>query len=340
MLEKKPNKVYDPHLKIRFGYENSKRLKKDIEAQPKIYDGEKLESAKLKVDLPDYEKTLEDTYTYGDVHAKNQDLLMTISELKAMLILAEKGKNVNTKFGKSETLKKLICVTPMNTNKDLKAKIVSKVKIKTDKSKPVTSCSTPKNEQGVASSSSVRRLESKDINSKKRVLQSTKSKSTSKDDVVMISHDKCVPRYALYPNSTVKRAFFTSPVVAKSSKLGATPVVIQIVLWIVNNGCSKHMTGNLKLLRNFIEKFMGTVRFGNDNFAVITRYGDYVQGNLMICHVYYVEGLRHNPFLIGQFYDGDLEVAFRSSTCYVRNFEGEDLLTRSCDSNLNTISIS
>ncbi|GKB76224.1 hypothetical protein Tco_0943119, partial [Tanacetum coccineum] len=109
-------------------------------------------------------------------------------------------------------------------------------------------------------------------------------------------------------SNLVNRALFTSPVAAKSSKLGATPVVvksrfsvatppkatnqvIQIVFWIVDSGCSKHMTGNLKLLRNFIEKFMGTLRFGNDNFTTITRYGDYVQDNLTICHVYYVEGL-------------------------------------------------
>ncbi|GKB84976.1 integrase, catalytic region, zinc finger, CCHC-type containing protein [Tanacetum coccineum] len=85
---------------------------------------------------------------------------------------------------------------------------------------------------------------------------------------------------------------------------------------------------------------MGTVRFGNDHFAAITGYGDYVQGNLTICHVYYVEGLGHNLFSVGQFCDGDLEVAFRSNTCYVRNLEGDDLLTGSRDSNLYTISIS
>ncbi|GJV48349.1 retrovirus-related pol polyprotein from transposon TNT 1-94 [Tanacetum coccineum] len=116
--------------------------------------------------------------------------------------------------------------------------------------------------------------------------------------------------------------------------------VIQLVLWIVDSGCSKHMTGNLQLLRNFVEKFMGTVRFGNDHFAAITGYGDYVQGNLTICHVYYVEGLGHNLFSVGQFCDGDLEVAFRSNTCYVRNLKGDDLLTGSQDLNLYTISIS
>ncbi|GJV42867.1 retrovirus-related pol polyprotein from transposon TNT 1-94 [Tanacetum coccineum] len=84
---------------------------------------------------------------------------------------------------------------------------------------------------------------------------------------------------------------------------------------------------------------MGTVRFGNDHFAAITGYGDYVQGNFMICHVYYIEGLGHNLFLIVQFYDGGLEAAFRSNTYYVRNLEGDDLLTGSCESNIYTISI-
>ncbi|GKA87954.1 retrovirus-related pol polyprotein from transposon TNT 1-94 [Tanacetum coccineum] len=72
---------------------------------------------------------------------------------------------------------------------------------------------------------------------------------------------------------------------------------------------------------------MGTVRFGNYHFKAITRYGDYVQSNLTLCHMYYVEGLGHNLFLVGQFCDGDFEVAFRFNTCYVRNLEGEDLLT-------------
>nr|GFA15111.1 hypothetical protein [Tanacetum cinerariifolium] len=40
--------------------------------------------------------------------------------------------------------------------------------------------------------------------------------------------------------------------------------------------CSKHMTGNRALLTNFVEKFLGTVRFGNNDFAVIAGYGDVV----------------------------------------------------------------
>nr|GEW82304.1 hypothetical protein [Tanacetum cinerariifolium] len=50
--------------------------------------------------------------------------------------------------------------------------------------------------------------------------------------------------------------------------------VIQICLWCIDSCCSKHMTGNLKLLINFVWKFMGTVRFGNDHVAAILGFGD------------------------------------------------------------------
>ncbi|GJV15797.1 retrovirus-related pol polyprotein from transposon TNT 1-94 [Tanacetum coccineum] len=71
--------------------------------------------------------------------------------------------------------------------------------------------------------------------------------------------------------------------------------------------CSKHMTGNLKLLSNFVEKFLGTVKFGNDQIT---------------------------PIL-----DADLEVAFRKSTCYIRDLKGNDLLTGSRGTDLYSITL-
>nr|GFA58994.1 hypothetical protein [Tanacetum cinerariifolium] len=76
--------------------------------------------------------------------------------------------------------------------------------------------------------------------------------------------------------------------------------LIEIVLFIVDSGCSKHMTGNLKLLINFVEKFLGTVQFGNDQIAPILGYGDLIQGAVMIK---------------------------RKSTCYIRDLKENDLLT-------------
>ncbi|GJY59973.1 retrovirus-related pol polyprotein from transposon TNT 1-94 [Tanacetum coccineum] len=77
--------------------------------------------------------------------------------------------------------------------------------------------------------------------------------------------------------------------------------LVEINLFIVNSGCSKHMTGiSHALLRN-----------------------------VTIKRVYYVEGLNHNLFSVGQLCDAYFEVAFRKSTCYIRDLKGNDLLTDS-----------
>nr|GFA50857.1 reverse transcriptase domain-containing protein [Tanacetum cinerariifolium] len=67
--------------------------------------------------------------------------------------------------------------------------------------------------------------------------------------------------------------------------------VIQIYLWCIDSSCSKHMTGNLKFFINFIWKFMGTVRFGNDHVATVLGFSDLQWGNILITRVYFVEGL-------------------------------------------------
>ncbi|GJW77573.1 integrase, catalytic region, zinc finger, CCHC-type containing protein [Tanacetum coccineum] len=115
--------------------------------------------------------------------------------------------------------------------------------------------------------------------------------------------------------------------------------VVQIVLWYLDSGCSKHMTGDRSRLRNFVKKFIRTVRFGNDHFGAIMGYGDYVIGDSVISRVYYVEGLGHNLFSVGQFCDSDLEVAFRKHTCFVRDLDGVDLIKGSRGTNLYTISV-
>nr|GEY11621.1 hypothetical protein [Tanacetum cinerariifolium] len=129
-------------------------------------------------------------------------------------------------------------------------------------------------------------------------------------NVLISCHDKCLAHHRLNASRTLttksripksldttyvvlKTRFFENP--AQSKTLDTTFVVfkskidvgsaskaknkvVQIVLWIVDSSCSKHKTGDRSLLRNFIEKFICTVRFGNDNFAAITGYGDYIQG--------------------------------------------------------------
>nr|GFB02691.1 hypothetical protein [Tanacetum cinerariifolium] len=91
--------------------------------------------------------------------------------------------------------------------------------------------------------------------------------------------------------------------------------------------------------RNFVRKFLGMVKFGNGHVAKIMGYGDYQIGNVTISRVYYVEGLGHNLFSVGQFCDSDLEVAFHQHTWFIRNLDGVDLLTGSQGNNLYTLSL-
>nr|GEV09114.1 hypothetical protein [Tanacetum cinerariifolium] len=92
-------------------------------------------------------------------------------------------------------------------------------------------------------------------------------------------------------------------VTAQTLPQTARQVIVQLILFIVNSGCTKHMTGNLKLLCNFVEKFLGTVHFGNDQFVPILGYEIW------------------------------------KSTCFVRDLQGNDLLTGNRGSDLYTISL-
>nr|GEX18065.1 integrase, catalytic region, zinc finger, CCHC-type, peptidase aspartic, catalytic [Tanacetum cinerariifolium] len=113
--------------------------------------------------------------------------------------------------------------------------------------------------------------------------------------------------------------------------------VVQIVFWYLDSSCSKHMTGDRSRLRNFVKKFIGTVRFGNDHFGAIMGYGYYVIGDSVNSRVYYMEGLGHNLFYVGQLCDSHLEVAFGEHSCYVCDTDSVELIKGSSGSNLYTI---
>nr|GEX02676.1 integrase, catalytic region, zinc finger, CCHC-type, peptidase aspartic, catalytic [Tanacetum cinerariifolium] len=155
--------------------------------------------------------------------------------------------------------------------------------------------------------------------------------------LISVNHDKCLCKYVNDKKSCGKNQKAKDsvkeiqkkyqPKIAKPKKVGtseslATPKPRKprfILRW--------SPTGNLKLLINFVWKFMGTVRFRNDHVAAILGFGDLQWGNILITRVYFVEGLGHNLFSVGQFCDSDLEV------------EGVDLLKRDRSINLYTINL-
>ncbi|GKA44569.1 retrovirus-related pol polyprotein from transposon TNT 1-94 [Tanacetum coccineum] len=513
MLGKRPNKIYDPFLKARLGYQNLEHLKKAIAAQPKMYDGERLHSTKLIIDSPNSEKTLEDaeesqlkmknkmiqlnyaklnalyeifvpqkefvaeqtyfatpstsnvssestqsidfelklqhqkeklacdvawkskltklsdenvllktqvdlvvherenikleyqklfnsikatrvqhqravnelienvnqnTYAYGDVCTQNQDLLMTISELKDKIKTIEKGENVNTKFDKSETLGKLFFVTPLNTNTVVKAKKVSSTKVKADRiTKTETHTSVTKTNIPVSkstcleSSNSVRRPHYKDNKLKKRVLKNTNVKSTSTNvwkfsssdsivsnnresmnstfcqsnvnvlkakivnavndgsnivcvsygkDVFMISHEKCVARYALSVDSMVKKALFISPIAAKSRNLRATSVVAKSRFSVAKPPTTTNKVSSASSLSPDSSQSRTLSNYMKNKIATSKKWQKWFEHQ--------------------QSFNWSPKSKTAQSTPSVSKSKGEDLLTGSRDSNIYTISIS
>ncbi|GJT12067.1 retrovirus-related pol polyprotein from transposon TNT 1-94 [Tanacetum coccineum] len=184
--------------------------------------------------------------------------------------------------------------------------------------------------------------------SKSKTVKKAKKKEEWKHTGKVITATNKVPLWEPIPlevvaqESVVTKVYTRRPNVPKTNGSNSKPKiaksVIQIVLWYLDSGCSKHMTGDRSQLNNFVHKFLDTVKFGNDQIAKIIGYGDYQIGNITILRVYYVEGLGHNLFFVGQFCDSDLEVAFRKHTCFIRNLEGVDLLLGSRETNLYTLS--
>ncbi|GJW53396.1 retrovirus-related pol polyprotein from transposon TNT 1-94 [Tanacetum coccineum] len=222
---------------------------------------------------------------------------------------------------------KKVAITPMNK--------VKKVRF----SEPLTS------------SSNIKHVESsKTSDSNTPVLSSTRLKYSTSTCRSQPTGNKKNDRISQKPSSNRKNKVEAQPRKVNKKNRVKDPIcddnvkhtmlnVVQIVLWYLDSRCSKHMTRNRSQLMNFVSKFLRTVQFRNDQVAKIIGYGDYQQGNVIISRVYYVEGLGHNLFSVGQFCDADLEVAFWKNTWYIRNLEGVDLLSGSRDTNLYTISL-
>nr|GEU33072.1 integrase, catalytic region, zinc finger, CCHC-type, peptidase aspartic, catalytic [Tanacetum cinerariifolium] len=271
-----------------------------------------------KMEKLEHENVSLDFQVKSLIKERDNNMLFIISELKTRLKNVERGKSVNTKFDMKSGFQTPLCVTPINKHAFQKKMDVSKIEKKHVVSKPVTLQTSPDKQTGVNSNKNViapgmyKVVTPQETQNAKSGLSSTGMNTASSVRRLMNrdSHDKNNV-LANSKNSTKKVAVY----VRKNKQTDDTFANVisnkeNIVLWIVDSGCSKHMTGDRSLLRNFIEKFMGTIGFGNDNLHV------------------------------GQFCDGDLEVAFRSKIFYIRNLEGDDFLTGGHESNLYTISIS
>nr|GEX76231.1 putative LRR receptor-like protein kinase [Tanacetum cinerariifolium] len=101
-----------------------------------------------------------------------------------------------------------------------------------------------------------------------------------------------------------------------------------------------------KCLRNYVngknsrgKKQKAKVSFKENQMKYQPKVTKPRKGNILITRVYFVEGLGHNLFSVGQFCDSNLEVAFQRNACFVRSLEGVDLLKGDHSTNLYTINL-
>ena len=83
-------------------------------------------------------------------------------------------------------------------------------------------------------------------------------------------------------------------------------------MWIIDSGCSSHMTGDKALLSNMVEKAGPWVTFGDDNKGFKKGHGNLEIGNFVIENISLVDGLKHNLLSVSQFTDKGYEVNFKS----------------------------
>nr|GEX48114.1 integrase, catalytic region, zinc finger, CCHC-type, peptidase aspartic, catalytic [Tanacetum cinerariifolium] len=281
-------------------------------------------------------------------HVKN-DTNIAISELKK-LIEKSKGKSVDTKFDRPSVVRQpnaqripkpsvLGKPTPFSDSLERnyfpKTKSDPKANVSEGLSKPVTAQTLTQTVKKAVSNTNVLRPGMYRIDNRTAHTKAPQLPHTVRNTNPRVSTSTEVNHKPNVSRSQLKSNQSRDKVLPNNSQVK----IVQLILFIVDSGCTKNMTGNLKLLCNFVEKFLETVRFGNDQFAPILGYEDLVQGNVTINRVYYVECLNHNLFSVGQFCDANLKVAFRKSTCFVRDLQGNDLLTGNRGSNLYTISL-
>ena len=74
--------------------------------------------------------------------------------------------------------------------------------------------------------------------------------------------------------------------------------------WIIDSGCSHHMTGDMSKFVKFRSRYGGIVWVGNNTAYHITRIGSItLDGKTYIDDVYFVDGLKHNLLSVGQLMD-------------------------------------
>ncbi|GJR68239.1 hypothetical protein Tco_0014304 [Tanacetum coccineum] len=315
----KPQAFYDNTHKQALGYQNPFYLKKAQRIKPTLYDGVVMSNAHVAMPVIDDEETL---------------------------ILEEESRSKMSKKAKDpEVIAKKISHKPIDYEKlNRLTKDFEKVFFSTIKNYHELPKVTLVN---VSLKKFKFHLTQFDLVVKKRTTSNALEEAQIQDKVSFAPRSKP-------PSNKKNDRISQTPSRNKKNKVEAQPRKVNKTNRVVKPVCDvdvKHSLSNVNYEMLCATCNKSTVDgvhdkccqilydLGTNKIARIMGYGDYQLGNVVISRVYYVEGLGHNLFSVGQFCDADLEVSFWKNTCFIRNLEGVDLLSGSRDTNLYTISL-
>ena len=92
--------------------------------------------------------------------------------------------------------------------------------------------------------------------------------------------------------------------------------------WIIDSGCSHHMTSDMRKFVKFRNYDGGIIRVRKNVACHIIGIGSItLDGKTYIDDVYFVDGLKHNLLSIGQLMDKSYQLQFGNDTC-IKEKEG------------------
>nr|GEX79192.1 integrase, catalytic region, zinc finger, CCHC-type, peptidase aspartic, catalytic [Tanacetum cinerariifolium] len=266
------------------GFQNPFYLKKAQKLEPKLYDGNVIKNTCAIVN-PDSKETL--------ILAEEIRLKMLIKQQDPMDV----EKKVNT--------------TPVDYD-------ISMNSLDPSTSKRPTKVEAPKERPKVSMAVEQHCLESKTfetkmnqvLNENERLLEqvinmdivnivvnsSVDNASAKEKDLVIIALNDELRK--LKGKALVDNVVTPHTIASEMLKIDVGPIAPRLLNNKTDSGFSKHMTKDSSQLTNFVNKFLGTVKFRKDHTTKIMGYCDYLIGNVTILRVYYVEGLGHNLFFV------------------------------------------
>nr|GEU41838.1 hypothetical protein [Tanacetum cinerariifolium] len=205
------------------------------------------------------EKVLEETATLREI-VENERLLNPINTsldyaFSNTHVLSSTGVNLLSSASESQS--------QGNTKKDMIQRTQSKAKKNKLEDHPRTVIPSLNKKKSVVDTKAISSVPNSMLN-----VNSDLKCATCNGCLFFDNHDSCVLAYINSVNAGVKSKSVKKP-------------VVKIVLWYLDSRCSKHMTGDRSQPINFVQKFLGTVKFGNDHVARIMGYDDYKIGVLL-----------------------------------------------------------